>query len=104
MLKNSVKSSEKEQLPEKPGDVDVVSIRVDVRAVEFAAVLLRNVEVGDSTSLEFCESSTIVEFPLMIPVSKSRFKSTAYLLATRLRSLAEPDELTGLLFFGSRPV
>lgn len=95
MLKNSVK----EQLSEMPENVDVVLIKTDV-----SVILLSNVEVGELISPEFCESSKTEEFPLMSPVSRSRFKSTAYLLATRLRSLAEPDERTGLLIFGSIPV
>lgn len=97
----------KEQLSEKPGDVDALLIRIDVRALDAAAILLSRVEVdflvGESTSPEFSETSAMfVESPIMIPVSISRFESTEYLLATRLRSLAEPDE--PIWYFGSKSV
>ena len=79
-----------------------------MKPLDAAAIWLSSVEVeflvGESTSPELCETSAMfVEFPMMIPVSRSRFESTEYLLATRLRSLAEPDE-PSLWCFGSEPV
>lgn len=97
MLKNRSRLSAKEQLLERPGDDDILLVRNDVTALDLAAALLSNLKVelsvGESTSTEFCEPSPMFEeFPMMIPVSRSRFKSPAYFLATWLRSLAQLDE------------